>query len=390
MTATTFRHLTPALRVFSGPDALSHLPKELSRHGARRALVVTVPPMRDHPSFAAVEESLGDRLVGVFDDVVEHSPLPAVERAVEVLRGCGADSVVVVGGGSAIVTARAAVMLHAEQRPIRDLCTTTGDDGRLVSPRLSAPKLPQWIVPSSPTTAFARVGAAVRDPDTGERLALYDPKARAQGVFFDPGVAGSAPVGMVRSSVLTAWSMAIEGLQNPAIDPIAQALLMEAVSLVRDAVTPFARDGANEDVRLRLMSAALLSGQGSEYTGGGMATGLSHALAQHADAPNGVVESIVLPHCVRFNAPVTAPRLADIVTRLGMGEASESTAADSVAELSWDVLHRLGLPVRLRDVGMPQDAIPNVVDLCEDDWFLRSVPRPASRGELEELVAAAW
>jgi alcohol dehydrogenase class IV len=49
------------------------------------------------------------------------------------------------------------------------------------------------VVPSSPTTAYAKAGAAVRDPETGERLALYDPKARAQGVVLDPVMALTAP-----------------------------------------------------------------------------------------------------------------------------------------------------------------------------------------------------
>lgn len=390
MTTTDFRHATPAFRTFSGQRALSSLPKELARVGAGRALIVTVPPMREHPSFARVEEALGDQLAGVFDGVVEHSPLPSVERAVASLDDTGADSVIAVGGGSAIVTARAALILKAERRPITELCTSRAEDGSLVSPRLSAPKAPQWIVPSSPTTAYARAGAAVREPTSGERLALYDPQVRARGVFFDPDVAGSAPAGMVRSSALTAWSMAVEGLQNLRIDPIAEALLVHAVRTMRHAFPAFGADEADVDSRLSLMTAALLSGQGSEYTGGGLATGLSHALGQYADAPNGVVEAIMLPHCVRFNAPVTAPRLSAVATYLGLPGSPTKDAGDQVADLCADLLGTLGLPTRLRDVGMAREDVPKVVHLAKDDWFLSAVPRPASRTELEELLDQAW
>lgn len=390
MTTVDFRHATPAFRTFSGRGGLSSLPKELSRVGARRALIVTVPPMREHASFARVEEALGEHLAGVFDGVEEHSPLPSVERAVATLDETGADSVIAVGGGSAIVTARAAVILKAEGKRISELCTSRAEDGSLVSPRLSAPKLPQWIVPSSPTTAYARVGAAVREPESGERLALYDPKVRAQGVFFDPAVAGSAPVGMVRSSALTAWSMAIEGLQNLRIDPIAEALLVHAVRTLRDALPRFADDETDSDARLSLMTAALLSGQGSEHTGGGLATGLSHALGQHASAPNGVVEAIMLPHCVRFNAPVTAPRLAAAAAYLGLPGGSDEVATGRVADLCTELLGTLGVPVRLRDVGLAREDVTKVVDLAEDDWFLSAVPRPATRAQLEELLDHAW
>ena len=57
---------------------------------------------------------------------------------------------------------------------------------KLHSPKLLAPKLPQFIVPTTPTTAMVKAGSAVFDPATGERLALFDPKTRAHAIFIDP------------------------------------------------------------------------------------------------------------------------------------------------------------------------------------------------------------
>ena len=55
-----------------------------------------------------------------------HSPIPVVEEASRELERLGADSVIAIGGGSAIVTARAASILHAEKRDVRELCTQRG------------------------------------------------------------------------------------------------------------------------------------------------------------------------------------------------------------------------------------------------------------------------
>src|SRR5207244_5441849 len=126
-----------------------------------------------------------------------------------------ADAVIAVGGGSSVVTARAATILLGEGKDARELCTRR-ENGKLVSPKLAAPKLPQWVVPSSPTTAYAKAGAAVRDPETGERLALYDPKARAQGVVLDPLMALIAPPRLSWSAALTIFSMAVEGQRSRA------------------------------------------------------------------------------------------------------------------------------------------------------------------------------
>jgi len=389
-TAPRFTHAAPAFRTFCGDDALSALPRELARTGAGRVLVVTSPSMRRHPSFERVTASLGERLAGVFDGVREHSPVPTVRDAATTLRELGADAVVAVGGGSAVVTARAASILLAEGRDVRELCTTRAEDGRLASPRLNAPKLPNWVVPSTPTTAYARAGSAVRDPDTGDRLALFDPKTRAHGLFLDPVVAASAPAGVVRAAALNAFSMAVEGLQVASDDPLAEAALTQALRMLARWLPRLADDDPAGGVRLRLMSAALLSGRGSEFTGGGLAQALSHAAGPRSAVPNGVVEALLLPHVVRFNADVTGPRLGLVAECLTPVTSGAAAAPERVATGVAGLLDALGLPRRLREAGLHRDALPHVVDHTLDDWFITRVPRPADRAQLEEILRQAY
>ena len=171
MTGLSLRHTTPAFRTFAGKDALAGLPRELARLDVSRAVVFCGASMSRHPdALDRVETALGTAFVGRFDGVREHSPVPDVLAARRFLADTGADAVIALGGGSAVVTARAATILLAEDAEVRELCTRRGPDGRLTSPRLSAPKLPQWVVPSTPSTAYAKAGSAVRDPETGERL----------------------------------------------------------------------------------------------------------------------------------------------------------------------------------------------------------------------------
>ena len=147
---------------------MAELPRELDRLGCRRALVVCGRSMQAHTAVMDhIVANLSSRCVGFFADVKEHSPLPTVETAARDLVRLEADALIAIGGGSAIVTARAASILAAEGRDARELCTRRGPDGALTSPRLLKPKLPIWIVPSTPTTAYGKAGSAVRDPGTG-------------------------------------------------------------------------------------------------------------------------------------------------------------------------------------------------------------------------------
>ncbi|WP_032404217.1 iron-containing alcohol dehydrogenase family protein [Rhodococcoides fascians] len=382
-----FRHATPAFRTFVGDKAMSALPRELDRVGASRAVVITVKPLLDYPeAMQRLHDALGSKLVGLFDGVVEHSPLPAVLDARQYLEDMEADAIIAVGGGSSVVTARASSILLAEGKDIRELCTQRGADGKLASPRLSAPKLPQWVVPSTPTSAYAKAGAAVRDPATGERLALFDPKARAQGVILDPVMAATAPERLAWSASLNVFSMAIEGLQSSTVDPLADALLMGALRGVNEWLPQLASDPKGVQPRLNLMLASLLSGQGSDFTGGGLAQALSHAIGPRSSASNGVVEALMLPHVTRWNAPVAAARIAGMGAGLGIADRSVEGVITEIERL----LEVFEVPTRLRDIGVESDAITEVADHAMDDWSITTGPRAVDRQQLIELLTAAW
>jgi len=392
MTVPSFQHSTPAFRTFCGPDALAGLPRELDRLGVRRALVFSDPAIGEyHPAaLERVESALGDRFAGRFEDIREHIPLPAVEAGRKALEEAGGDGVIAVGGGSSIVTARAASILLAEKRDVRELCTRRDEDGRLVSPRLRAPKVPQWVVPSTPVTAYAKAGSAVRDPATDERLALFDPATRAQGIFLDPDMALTAPPRLAQASGLNAFSMAVEGLQSDVDDPLAEALLAHAARILAEWLPRLSAESDNPEPRLRLMVGALLCGQGSDYVGGGLAQALSHAAGPRSTTSNGVVEAMLLPYTMRFNEPVTGPRFPRIADALGVGPAVSAAPGAAAIPAVVDFLRGVEVPERLRDVGVAQDAIPEVVTHAMDDWSLTRVPRPAGADELKELLEAAW
>ncbi len=381
------RHVTPAFRTFCGDDALAALPREFARVGAHRAVIVCIPAVVQHTdAMQRLHQALGDRLVGQFEGVEEHSPLPSVEKARWFLAEHDADAVIAVGGGSSIVTARAATILLAEQRDIRQLCTHRDGTGRLVSPKLAAPKLPQWVVPSSPTTAYAKAGSAVRDPETGERLALYDPKSRAQGVMLDPVMALTAPPRLSWSAALNVFSMAVEGLLSRHVDPLADALLAHALRTVVTWLPRVAKEPEQAQPRLQLMLAALMSGQGSDHTGGGLAQALSHAVGPRSSAPNGVVEALLLPHGMRFAADVAGDRLAAIADYLGLADRSPDGVIAEIERL----LAVFEAPTRLRDIGVDQESLDVAAEHALDDWAITSGPRVPNRQEVHQLLHDAW
>lgn len=386
----TFKHVSEPLRYFQGADSLSRLGGELDRVGSRRTAVVCAGSVARTPGLVdRVSAGIGARLAGVISEVKAHSPVPLVEAAARALAEMDADAVVAVGGGSAIVSARAAAILLAEGKPVEALCTHKSETGAIVSPRLGAPKLPQFVVPTTPTSAIVKAGSAVFQPRTGRRCALYDPKTRARAIFVDPIFLASAPQGLVQSAALDTMVLAVEAFIANGVDPLSDGLLLHTIRLTQSCFAA-APDPADLEVRARLVSAAVLCGRGTDNTSAGVATALGHAISTFCDSDNGLVKFVLLPHVLAFNAEAAGDRLVELAFVM-TGHAGSVGALDAVLEALDALVGRLGLPRRLRDLGVPQEILPDAARSAMDDWWIRGNPRPVTgAAELGDLMARAW
>jgi alcohol dehydrogenase class IV len=381
--APGFQHLAAELRLYCGEDSLAALAKELKRSGSKRAVVVSGRSVGASPAMDLLRSALGPVLVGESQSVRPNSPVQTVEEAARMLREQEADAVIAIGSGSAAVTARAAAILLAERRPAHELCTRRLSDGQFESPRLDAPKLPQFIIPTTPSTAFVKVGSAIQDADTGQRLALFDPKTRARALFLHPAFLRTAPADLVLGATLNTLSTAVEALESPKCDPVSEAMLMHALRLVARHLGRM----APEDITAResLAIAAVLCGRGTEQAGGGLASVLAHAIGHRAHVSNGIVNAIVLPHTMRFNAPATQATSARIAE--SFGQAQTTAAADVLASL----LAPLRIPHRLRDIGLAQEDLDAIASAAMSDFFIsRSSRRVQGTEDVRGILDAAW
>ncbi len=389
----SFRHLSPPLRIFHGGDSLKQLDRELERVGSHRAVIVCGNSLARQASLLEmIQDEAGGRCAGVHPGVTAHSPLPQVQAAAQELARLRADAVIAVGGGSAVVTARAAAILLAEGPDARALCTARDPaSGTLVSPKLMAPKLPQLVIPTTPTTATVKSGSAVLDPDEGRRLALFDPKTRASAVFVHPEFLDTPPWSLVTSASLNTLAMAIEGLLSRSGDAFSDGLLMHAVRLLVDFMPQ--AEGADEGAaRAELMMASLLTGHATDYTGAGIAIPLGHAISARFHLDNGIANAVVLPHVIRFNAPDAPEGIAKLAQALGLPrQAGTQASAEAVAGAFEALFRRLGLPAGLGALGVTKASLPALAAVSMDDWFVRDNPRVVENaGELEDLLARAW
>ena len=396
MTTDSFRFVSYPVRVHAGQDAISKLADEVERLRVQRLLVVCGQSVAEKTDLVdRVKGAVGDRVAGVFTGGKTGSPLTSVLEGVAAAREIDADGIVAVGGGSAVVTARGITILLAEKGTAQELCTQYPEGKPPVSPRLMAPKIPNFIVLTTATTAVTRAGTALIDPESGHRLELFDPKTRPAAVIWDDQALLTAPPWLCLNATVGCLTSVAGALQHTRLNPLAESDLLEALRLLLDNLPLVNSQPDDPAVRINLCAAAFLYTRATDAGAGGSALGVVTALAHSLDTRfpecgHGDAYTILTPPGMRYNAGSNAAGQARFAEAMGVRKdgMDDRQAAAAAADAIENLFKGLGLPTRLSEVGVPEDGIDQIAEDAMTDFGLhRNVRRIQNVDELKGILA---
>ena len=371
---------------------------EFAKDGAKRPLIVTDEVIRGTGLIEKVEAGLsadGLQAAGVFDQVPQDSGIAVVEACAEAVGDADADSLVAVGGGSVMDTAKVANAIHVHGGSVLDY------EGIYTLPReegIEGAPLPLRPLACIPTTAGTgsevSFGAVIRDPEQNAKISFGDFPFFPRLAILDPEATRTLPPAIAAATGMDAVTHAIEGYTSTEWTPHGDAFAIGALRLIRDNLSVAVSDTANEEARGNMLvaaSMAIVPGAAAN-----VALGATHSMSHPAGArygvPHGVANAINLPHVIRFNAgdDATAERYRDIAELLG-ADAGGSRAEVGEALASWvsELTSRLGLPQRLSEVGVPEAGIPELVEGAMGDGCTLVNPREMTEEDFAALYEAA-
>jgi alcohol dehydrogenase class IV len=396
VTTDSFRFVGYPIRVYSGQDAINRLADEVDRLRSQRLLLVCGQSVADKTDLVdRVKGVLGDRVAGVFTGGKTGSPLTSVLEGVAAARKIDADGIIAVGGGSAVVTARGITILLAEKGTAQELCTQYPEGKPPVSPRLMAPKIPNYLVLTTATTAATRAGTALIDPESGHRLELFDPKTRPAALIWDDQALLTASPWLCLNATVGCLTSVASALQNTRLNPLAESDLLEALRLLLTNLPLVNSQPDDPAVRINLCAASLLYNRATDAGAGGSALGVVTALAHSLDTRfpecgHGDAYTILTPPGMRFNAESNVAGQARFAKAMGVKKdgMDDRQAAAAAADALEELFKQLGLPTRLSEVGVPEEGISQIAEDAMTDFGLhRNVRKIQNAGELAEILA---
>jgi alcohol dehydrogenase len=359
MTATpTGQYLYPSTdKVLFGPGSVDRLADELDRVEARRVLLVTTQSIASGPAvYHRVQEIMGERLAATFSGARQHAPSGTVVALVGEIERQHPDLLVSLGGGSVIDTTKAAALAYAR------------DAGSFLT-HLS---IPTTLSASEFSGLFG-----VTDEQTRVKAGSNNPFVMPSVAILDAAMTEETPDWLWLGSGVRAIDHAVETVYAPDHQPATDAPALEAIRLLFHYLPRSVEQDGRQDARQQCQIAAWLSFFGV----GNITLGLSHVLGREIgpryDVPHGFASAVLLPHVMTYLLPETVERQALIARAIGVEthDRAESEIAQEAPGSVSDLVGKLGLPQRLRDLGVAEG---DLTDLAH------------GRRDVLEILQAAW
>jgi len=386
----TYSYSSAAQEVVCAPDAISGLSGVLDRAGITRAMMVCGPSILEKSDVVQrVQTALGDRFVGLFSGVAPHSPVHTLDEAMRLARDLKPDGLVSVGGGSTHDTTKGIATLLGEGGTIHDHQVIFEPPDKIILPDFSSDRVPIIAVSTTMGAAELSRGAGFADKDLGRKVSVADPGTIPRYIIIDGQALATTPMSILLSTAMGQLRVAVESVYSIKHNPISDSLALQAISMLVRYLPQC--PGLDLDCLLNTKTAAAMASLGS--VGGGINTATAHHVGGLYDVPHGDANAIMLPHSMRFNAEASAGRQALIAQAMGIDTSgmSDYDASLAAADAVEDLRNSLGLPGRLRDVGVPEEGLELIAAATLQDRALATNPRPVTdAGPIMSVLRSSW
>ncbi|MBN1656031.1 MAG: iron-containing alcohol dehydrogenase [Deltaproteobacteria bacterium] len=382
-----------SVKIASGNKALENIPYELGQLGANRPLILTDQGVAKAgltklviDSFAGSNVTIG----AVYDSIPVDSSHLVVNQIAEIYRQKSCDSIIAVGGGSVIDTAKGVNIVVTEGS--NDLLEFMGNN------RLTKPMKPFIVVPTTGTGSEVTAAAVIMNTEKQTKMQFTSPYMLPKLAILDPRMTETMPPKITAATALDALTHAIEAFMGTQKNPISDAFATAAIVLIRDNIQNVLKNGKDKDSRLAMANAALLAGIAFSNSMVGCVHALAHALGGVCHVPHGIGNGIMLPHGMEYNLDAVPEHIAGLLLPL-VGEeryveippanrALEAIAA--VRALSSMLEQATGIPLRLKDAGVPEDKLESIAKVAINDGAIAFNPKAMDFDDALRMLRAAY
>jgi len=396
---TTFSFRASGNLIF-GRHSVRELRNELDRAGSKRVFVVTDKILAKVGIVDQVKAAAG-REIEIFDGGEPEPSLSMIRTGIAAAKAFRPDTIIGLGGGSNMDAAKLAAVVLGHGGDVTDY---VGEN------KVPGPIMPLICIPTTAGTGSEVSAAAVfTNTDIQLKVSVLSYYLRPASAIVDPLLTVSSPPKVTADSGIDALTHAIEGFtavdnatyplpagetsvyqgKNPFADMCAEKAIILVGRFLRRAV----RDGNDLEARDGMALAATLGGMAFSNAGVALVHAMEYPVGAAVHVSHGAGNGLLLPYVMRYNMPIREEAFGHIAELLGddtTGE-FEAGAAEAAIKAVEELRKDIGIPTRLRDIGVKEDMLPTFAEKAFSfKRLMRVNPRYPTQAEIEQVYRAAY
>lgn len=356
-------------KIVFGSGCINNFVEDFQKLGFKRLFILTAPPIR--PLIADMQQQLEQMGVAmeVFDQIVAEPTVTDFKNILMKAQTFQADSVIGVGGGSVLdITKLVATLFYGKQQ-VED-CFGIG----------FIKEKGLWFA-CMPTTAGTgsevSPNAILLDERDKLKKGIVSPFLMADVSYADPKLTLTVPAKVTADTGMDALTHCIEAYTNKFAHPMVDMYALKGIELLAKNLLRAVKDGSDLEAREACALGSLYGGLCLGPVNTAAVHALSYPLGGEYHIPHGLSNAILLPSVMKFNRPANLKKYAEVAVAMGapVGKNDDETAQNGV-DFIYQLSEAVGIPSKLTDIGIPQEAVPHLAKAAmEVQRLLKNNPR---------------
>ncbi|MFA0815332.1 MAG: iron-containing alcohol dehydrogenase [Anaerofustis sp.] len=358
MTVGTYQVWPKKLVIGSG--SIEQLPEEVRLFGAKRVILFTDEGLVNLPLIEHAQQLLKQAgyEVLLFGKIGPNPTDTMVEEAVTEMKKFSPDAIVCIGGGSPLDAAKAANVIYTHGGHPADYDIAIGGIEHI------APKLLPFI--AVPTTAgtgseVTWVGV-ITDTKKQIKYGIISPFLVPDVAILDAELTVSLPKNSTAYTGADALTHLIEAYVSNVGFPIADAMCLHGIKMVRDVLPKAVKNGRDLKAREDMLVASMMAGAAFTINNLGLCHQMAHQLSAYCGLPHGLANAVLLPHVMRYNLDANYKKFGDIADALGedIRGLSDVEAAELAVMAVENLFSEIEIPKYLNGTGADYSRVPEM------------------------------
>lgn len=383
-------------KIISGESAINNTPAELKFYNASRPLLISDKILENIGTVTKIKDAINVdskvKVIAEYTDVPQDSDLKVVNKLAKIYKENNCDSIVAVGGGSVIDTAKGLRMLISQNE--EDINKLMGNE--ILKYGIHIPFI---VIPTTAGTGSeVTLVAVIEDKIKNLKMEFISYFLLPDVAILDPEMTITLPKKATASTGIDALCHAIESYTCMQKNPISDVYAKTAIKLITENLENAVKNGKDKKARLAMANASLMAGIAFSNSMVGLAHAIAHSLGAVCHIPHGDAVAIILPYAMEYNLNKLKNEYAELLECIVPEDEYINITKEKRAERTIEEIKKMilklnciaGLPAKLQDAGISKDDFEKVAQTAINDGAIIVNPRAVEKQDVIKILEKAY